>query len=427
MKKILYVSRPIAPPWDEASKNFAYNLAKEIASKNPSPPTPLPKREGDSSGFEIHMMTKGKLEGLPKNIIQEDIYTSSEKDFRFLQKIRLFWFLFRNAKNFDIIHLFFTPTKFNSFVLKRMLKPSSFRKGGDGGGFENNNKPGNSQKNENLSNSPQPPFSKGGGVKIVQTIATLREDLFSEKELKKMIFGDIIATYSEYAKNKLEGLGFKNTVKIYPGIDIKDYQPKEKSGSLLKKYGFSKDDFIINFTGEYVRLGAMDDIINSFIEVSQKVPNARLSLAVRIKNEKDAKKKEEVIKKLEENGLLEKVSFHDDGKYAMSDIYNLCDISLFPVRNMQGKFDVPLAVIEAMACAKPVVISDIPILKEFSNKENSIRVRAGNVGDITDAILTLYNDEERRKYVRTYARTYVEENFSLEKAAKKYSETYNNL
>ncbi|MFA7466268.1 MAG: glycosyltransferase family 4 protein, partial [Parcubacteria group bacterium] len=184
---------------------------------------------------------------------------------------------------------------------------------------------------------------------------------------------------------------------------------------------------IINFTGEYVRLGAMDDIINSFIEVSQKVPNARLSLAVRIKNEKDAKKKEEVIKKLEENGLLEKVSFHDDGKYAMSDIYNLCDISLFPVRNMQGKFDVPLAVIEAMACAKPVVISDIPILKEFSNKENSIRVRAGNVGDITDAILTLYNDEERRKYVRTYARTYVEENFSLEKAAKKYSETYNNL
>ena len=29
-KKILFVSRPIAPPWDEASKNFAYNLAKEI-------------------------------------------------------------------------------------------------------------------------------------------------------------------------------------------------------------------------------------------------------------------------------------------------------------------------------------------------------------------------------------------------------------
>lgn len=385
MKKILYVSRPIAPPWDEASKNFAYNLAKKIAEIKPSPLTDMPHKHYIT--FEVHIMTKGILGGLPENIIQEDIYTSSEKDFKFSQKIRLFWFLFRNAKKFDIIHLFFTPTKFNSALIK-LLK---------------------------------------GRAKTIQTVATLREDIFSDEDIKNMMFGDIITTYSEYTKNKLEGLGLKNVSKVYPGIDLEDYRPSEKSEILLKQYGFSKSDFIINFSGEYIRLGAMDDVIESFIEISRKIPEAKLSLAVRVKNEKDAAKKEEVIKKLKENNLLEKVSFHDEGIFKMSDIYNLCDISLFPVRNMHGKFDVPLVVVEAMACGKPVIISDIPILREFSNEKNSVQVKAGGVSELTNAIIYLYNSKEKSTYLGTYARTYVEENFSIEKSAEKYSKIYKSL
>lgn len=373
MKKILFVSRPIAPPWDEASKNFAYNLSKETAASNPD--------------LEIHIMTKGKLDSLPANVIQEDIYTSSEKDFRLLQKIRLFWFLFRNAKKFDVLHLFFTPTKINSFFIK-LLK---------------------------------------GETKTIQTIATLREDILSDSEIKKIMFGDIITTYSEYARNKLRNLGFGNTKKVYPGINLKDYYPREKSENLLRQCSFDKNNFIINFSGEYVRLGGIDNVIDSFIGVSKKIPAARLSLSVRVKNKRDAEKKEEVVKKLKENNLLEKVSFHNDGNYKMSDIFNLCDVSLFTVINMKGKFDVPLVAIEAMACEKPVIISDIPILSEFSNEENSIQVKSGNTQEIISAILSLYNDKEKNIYLRTYARKYVEENFNIKKASQKYSEIYKNL
>jgi len=94
---------------------------------------------------------------------------------------------------------------------------------------------------------------------------------------------------------------------------------------------------------------------------------------------------------------------------------------------MQGKFDIPLAVIEAMACGKPVIISDIPILKEFSNKNNSIQVRAGNTEDITSAILSLYNNKEKSKNLGESARRYVQENFSIEKTAEKYSKIYKSL
>jgi hypothetical protein len=70
-KKILFVTRPIAPPWDEASKNMAYQLAINVAKIN--------------QNLEIHLMTKGELKdtlpGLPDNIIQHPIYTSAENGF----------------------------------------------------------------------------------------------------------------------------------------------------------------------------------------------------------------------------------------------------------------------------------------------------------------------------------------------------------
>jgi glycosyltransferase involved in cell wall biosynthesis len=371
MKKILLVTRPIAPPWDEASKNFAFFLAKNI------------------SDLKIGLLTKGTLTDLPQNILQKPIYTAN--NFSFWQKMKLLINL-RTLKNeFDILHFLFTPTKQNSCLIKRFVNCK--------------------QKN----------------FRTIQTVATLREDLYSDAEIKNMLFGDMIITYSDYAKNKLTSIGFENVQRIYPGVDLEYYRKKEKASEGMKKYGFSESDFIINFTGEYTRLGAMDDVVQSFIEISKSIPNAKLSLAPRIKNDRDAEKKREIVGIFKKNNLLEKVAFHDDGSYEMPDIYNLCDISIFPVRDMVGKFDVPLAVIEAMACEKPVIISDLPILGEFAKEDNSVRIEKGNVAELNAKILDLYNNLEKRNSIGKNARKYVEENFDIRKIAEQYKDVYKKL
>ena len=111
----------------------------------------------------------------------------------------------------------------------------------------------------------------------------------------------------------------------------------------------------------------------------------------------------------------------------MPDIYNLCDISIFPVQNMVGKFDVPLAVIEAMACEKPVIISDLPILSEFAKEENSVRIKKGNVVELNSKILDLYNNPEKRNVLGKNARQYVEENFDINFVAKQYQTVYEKI
>jgi len=371
-KKILLVTRPIAPPWDEASKNFAYYLAKNINDQ------------------DFFLLTNGVVPNLPQNVHQKPIYTSN--DFSYFQKLRLIKHLRKMRKDFDVFHYIFTPTKQNIFLIKSFVA-----------------------------------HKENARSRAIQTIATLREDLYSDREIKNLIFGDLVITYSDYAKNKLNALGFGNVKRIYPGIDLEEYKYAQKDSALCLQKNITELDFVINFTGEYTRLGAIDLVIDSFIEISKIIPEAKLSLAVRIKNERDAQKKKEVIRKLRAINLLDKVSFFDDGNYTMPPVYNLCDISLFPVANMHGKFDVPLAVIEAMACEKPVIISDLPILREFANENNSVTIQSGNITQLKNAILELYQNKEKRNLLGKNARKFVEENFDIKKIAEIYRQIYQNL
>jgi len=369
-KKILLVTRPICPPWDEASKNFAYTLAKSIAD------------------FDFYLLTNDVVPNLPENIHQKLIYTSN--GFSYLQKIRLIKYLRKIKNDFDILHYLFTPTKQNSFLIKK--------------------------------------FAGHGKAKSIQTIATLREDLFSREEIKKLMFGDIIITYSKYAKGTLEKMGFKNVEQIYPGIDLDLYSPAPKNISLMQQLGITFDDFVVVYPGEFTRLGNINNLINKIIQYSNILNKNKIKivLAFRVKNKKDFEKKEELKKILKEKKMESQILLPETFT-TMEKVYNLSNVVIFPVENMKGKFDVPLAIIEAMACAKPVIISNIPILHEFTNSQNSVKIEDGDPKKLMESVLNLYQDKKRREAIGKNARKYVEENFDIKKIAEKYKQVYENL
>jgi len=379
--KILLLTRPICPPWDEASKNFAYVLAQNIKDT------------------EMHLLTCAEngdsistWRSNLQNVVCHDIYTSSRWDWG--QKNRAYLFLikelfFKKGRNINILHSFFTPTKLNVFALKLLI----------------------GQKK----------------IKTIQTLATLRDDLYSDEHIKKIIYADLIITYSDYAREKLEKMGFKNVKRIYPGIDLSEYSPREKNKELMERYKIKPDDFVINFTGEYARLGAIDDVVESFTDLAKQHNDFHLQLALRIKNQKDADKKQKVIKRLKNSRCLGRVSFLDDGNYKMPDVYNLCDISIFPVQDMAGKFDIPLAVIEAMACGKPVIASNLERLRYFLNNENSILIPPGNREVLKENILYLFNNPEKKYDLAKKGIEFVRENFDIMKIVKEYEEVYKNL
>lgn len=380
-KKILLITRPIAPPWDEASKNFAYNLAMNLPD------------------FEFGLLTNGILENLPENIVQYPIYTSNKLNN--FQRVRLLK-LIQIKDRFDVLHIMLTPNKLNSFCFKN--------------------------------------FIVGKKHKTIQTIATLREDFLQDGDYKKILFADKIITYSKYAENKLNDLGFNNAKpctepssgtrvkQIYPGIDLDYYSPAPKDEELLKKYELKADDFVVTFPGEYTRLGAIDDIsdmIFRYLNIFRQ-NSIKFILACRLKNSADILKKEEIMERIKSCGAANTVIFINTFS-EMPKLYNLSDIIIFPVREMHGKFDVPLAAIEPMACEKPVIVSDLPILSEFAKPEHSVIIKRGNIEQLKNAILDLRNNPEKRMFFGKNARKFVAENFDIKKAAQNYKEIYNGL
>ena len=370
-KKVLLATRPLVPPWDEASKNFAYFLGREV--KNHA---------------LTLLTTKTALEGLPETVSEKPLFPSGHFNLR--AKWNLFQYLRKVRDTFDITHYLFTPTKQNTSLIRKFALP---RKG-----------------------------------KTIQTIATLRDDLYSADDICSMLFADALVTYTKKTKGKLEALGFHNVHTIYPGIDLQRFRPQEKSETLLSQFDITKEQFIVMYPGEYVRLGATDMITDALISFFSQNPETdiRFVFACRVKNEADKKKKEEVRKRLLDANVLGYITFSDTVS-DMGALYNTADVIIFPVTDLHGKFDVPLVIIEAYACAKPVILSSLPAFEEFSNEHICVTIPKGSSEELIKSIAELKQNVALRTRISDEARRYAETYFDLHQTAKEYEAIYDAL
>ena len=372
MKKILLATRPLVPPWDEASKNFAYFLGREIQNH-----------------LLTLLTTKELLSGLVENVHEEPIFSSGR--FTWKAKFELFRYLRAARHTFDITHYIFTPTRLNTNLIKWFAKPTY--------------------------------------GKTIQTIATLRGDLYSPQALKQMLFADQLVTYTDLAKQKLERLGFTNVIRIYPGIDLGKFQPQTKNPQILKQLGFDEKHFIVSYVGEYARLGATDMIADAFIDFFRKnrETNIRIVFPGRVKNAADAEMKAKIEKLFTAAHLLQYVHFPPSIIMDIVGLYNSSDLIIFPVANLEGKFDVPLVIIEAYACGRPVILSDLPQFREFANERICVTIPKDSGAKLIESVAYLKDNPAICETLGRKARAFVEQHFDLKNTAKQYEEIYASL
>lgn len=374
MKKVLLVTRPIVPPWDEASKNFAYFLGKTV------------------SGHELTLLgtRDASLPELPETATLAPVYRSAHFGLR--EKTDLFRYLRKQRSKFDVTHYLFTPTRLNIGLIRHLARPNT--------------------------------------GKTIQTVATLRSDLYSGAELKALLFADRITVYTDATKQKLETMGVTNVERIYPGIDLEKYQPRPKNQAVLDSYKLTPEDFLVVYPGEYSRLGATDYLVETLIRhFTAPISEPFIFLfACRIKNEADRMKREEVREKFREAGCLDRIRFDEgDATSDMAAVYNTADAIAFPVGDLKGKFDVPLIIIEAYASGKPVILSDLPAFGEFSNDQISATIPRLDGTALIDKILYLKHNTEHSESLGKNARAFALTHFDLQETARHYGELYASL
>jgi glycosyltransferase involved in cell wall biosynthesis len=97
-------------------------------------------------------------------------------------------------------------------------------------------------------------------------------------------------------------------------------------------------------------------------------------------------------------------------------IWRRAAIAVFPSTYGEG---VPKALLEAAACARPIVASDVPGCREVVRPgDNGILVRPRDIKGLADAIATLAGDPAWRGAMGAAGRTIVEREFAEELVAR---------
>ena len=101
-----------------------------------------------------------------------------------------------------------------------------------------------------------------------------------------------------------------------------------------------------------------------------------------------------------------------------------CDVFVLP--SVVEAFGI--AVIEAMACSKPVIATNLgPFPEIIRDQETGLLVPLHSPYDLADAIIELALDENKRKKMGERARKDIEKRFDINKIADDYLEIYKKL
>lgn len=367
--KIFMVTKPISPFWDEGSKNLAFSLCDHIKEHN------------------FHLMTCKNVK-LPQidNITYHYFYPDNTLDIpkiSLFDKIKLFYKIFRQKK-IDIYHFIFTPQHASSLAANLFFKLS--RK------------------------------------KSIQTISTP----LHKSKLKKCLFADRIVVLSEWTKARIQSLGYKNVVKINPGINLDKFS-KKKLSSARKKLNISKDEFVILFPTEYNIKRGTRVVLKILRKLILNFPKVKIIFACRIRNRKDLKEKNFLMNIVNNLSLNKNVIFLNRIDY-MPELINSSNLVIFPALSPFLKMEIPMVLLESLALEKPIIISDVPPFNEiFQDSAAGIKIDSNNSQALLKNIKRLIKDKKLRNKLGKESKKLVKEKYDIRKTAKEYKKLYEGL
>jgi glycosyltransferase involved in cell wall biosynthesis len=245
---------------------------------------------------------------------------------------------------------------------------------------------------------------KLSGISKIESFIRLKYEFLVLKEAKCILSSyDLIREYSRVVKNKNKFLGF------YTLIDTDRFTPMQKSTILSDKLGVGNKKVIFTAAplwgvkGEGIKM-----LLNAFTHITNGYNNVILLIAG---DGRERKELEDLAKNL---GVKKDVIFLGYCSN-MPELMNLADVFAL-IFSFGGGLG--FALLEAMACGKPCVVSRTSGTKILKDGEE-VLLASLDPKDIADKIILLLKDEEYARQLGINARRRIEKDFSLGIAGEK--------
>lgn len=233
---------------------------------------------------------------------------------------------------------------------------------------------------------------------------------------------DAVMCDCESVKKEIIGMGSsfgaKTEIVYYAGIDLRKFNPAVDGSAVREKLGW-KDEKILIMTRNFRPIYAVEYFLRALPQVIQKVSDTRVILCG------DGPLKETLVNIVRELSLDSHVAFagHVPNEELVAylraaDIYVSTSLS-------DGTSS---CLMEAMACALPVVVSDVPANLEWvEHGRNGFIVPRKDSTVLANSIIELLQDAELRKEFRDRNLVMAQERADLEKNLDKLERIYHRL
>ncbi|MDA3936204.1 MAG: glycosyltransferase [Actinomycetota bacterium] len=157
-------------------------------------------------------------------------------------------------------------------------------------------------------------------------------------------------------------------------------------------------------------------LVDAFARIADELPGSRLIIAG------EGAERFEIEQAIAERGLQDRIVLRG----VVRDVPgHLRDVDVFVHSSLSE--GLPMAILEAMAAAKPIVATDISVIPHVLADGVGVIVPPGDADALADAMLDLANDPQRAERMGEAAHERVREDYSLEHSVEQYGAMYKGL
>ena len=229
----------------------------------------------------------------------------------------------------------------------------------------------------------------------------------------------IITTTRSYAEKSVSLKGFNHKVKVIPnGVNLNKFNKGIDRKKIKVEHGIPIQSKVVLFTGAIEEYKGVEYLIKAF----KKVLNyEKTSYLIIVGSGTLLKQLKEMTLELEISDNVIFAGYVRDGDlpyyYSASDLFVLPSIS--------EKEGFGIVQLEAMACGKPVICTNLPGVNEVDKDEvASIHVPPKDSEALANAMIKLLEDENLAKRMGENGRKLVEEKYTWEKIAEETEKVY---
>lgn len=256
--------------------------------------------------------------------------------------------------------------------------------------------------------------------------ATERFELDRNLEVLASTNADYVLTITKGVAEELvkDGVSSDRLALLPNAVDPLAFKPIPKDRALMERLGVTDDDFTAVYAGSLVNYEGLDDLLVAISMLRRSGVPARLIIV----GAGAARSQLEALSA--QLDLQKAVTFIGRVKPDEIEGYlSLADVVPIPRKPFKVCMVVsPLKPFEAMAMAKPVILSDLPALREIvADGETGLICKPADPADLAATLAKLAHDPGLRKRLGESARAWIEQNRTWQENALRLKRLYREI